>query len=420
MSFEVRTDRTLIRAGARSTRYLLVSYTAPEATPRAERVPVNVALVLDRSGSMDGERKFELACQATKQALAMLRPDDRFTLVVFDTDIDTLARAQHATATAKRDALAALSEIGPRGGTDLCGGWMTACEALAEGLAADSVSRALLLTDGQANHGETDPERLALHASALRARGIATSTFGVGSDFDERLLENIAHEGGGNFSFIASAEQIAEFLTGELGEALETTVRGANLEITLPAGASATPLNRFRHAMTPSGKLRVQLGDLVSGQEVLAVVAIEFAKGEPGEAASVGVVLAGDGAQAVDEEATLMWTYATHSANDRQTRDRTVDREVAKLYAARARAEATEANRAGDLERARRAMMGVARRIESYAGSDTELLAVTQSLQEDLPQFEVPMDLMSLKMQHFQASSNVKGRDERGRARRRE
>ncbi|HYW32413.1 MAG TPA: VWA domain-containing protein, partial [Gemmatimonas sp.] len=329
MTFDVRTDRTLVRAGARSTRYILVSYTAPEAPARGERAPVNVALVLDRSGSMEGDRKFTLARDATKSALAMLRPSDRFTLVVYDTEIDTLAHAQLATATAKRDALATLSEIGPRGGTDLCGAWMTACEALAEGLANERVSRALLLTDGLANHGETDPERLAQHAAALRARGIATSTFGVGRDFDERLLEQIAHEGGGNFNFIASAEQIPEFLTGELGEALETTVHGANLEVTLPAGASATVLNRFRNAITPGGKLRVQLGDLASGQEVRVVIAVQFPISEPGERIAVGLSLAGDGAQAVDEEATLEWTYATHQANDRQTRNRVVDREVA-------------------------------------------------------------------------------------------
>ena len=129
MTFDVRTDRTLVRAGARSTRYVLVSYTAPEAAQRTARTPVNVALVLDRSGSMSDERKFDLACNATTSALAMLRPCDRFTLVVYDTEIDTLARSRLATPTAKRDALTALSDIGPRGGTDLCGGWITGCEA---------------------------------------------------------------------------------------------------------------------------------------------------------------------------------------------------------------------------------------------------------------------------------------------------
>ena len=421
-ALSLRTDRALVRAESRSRRWLLVSIAAPEAPPRAERLPVNVALVLDRSGSMAGARKFELAREATEQALRMLRPEDSFSLVVYDQQVDVLAPATAATAEAKRRALDALRHIGPRGSTDLCAGWMRGCEQVAERLSDDGISRALLLTDGLANHGETDRGTLARHAGELRRRGIATSTFGVGEDFDERLLRDMAHEGGGHFYFLERAEQIPDLLTSELGEALEVVMRRATLHVELPSGADAEPLNRFRHARARGdNELRIELGDLVSGQEISAVVEIRFPHGEVGRRTAVRAALGSEDSIVTHAEAVMEWTFATHVENDRQRRDRIVDREVAKLYAARARAEATEANRHGDLHRARRVIEGTARRIGEYAGDDRELRALLVALEGDMSQFaEELMSPMALKSALYASETVVKGRASDGRARRRE
>ena len=97
MTLTLRTDRALIRAAASSRRYVLATYRAPDAPPTGVRLPVSIAIVLDRSGSMDGESKFPLARLAVERALAMLRPEDRFSLVVFDTEIDTLVPSVSAT-----------------------------------------------------------------------------------------------------------------------------------------------------------------------------------------------------------------------------------------------------------------------------------------------------------------------------------
>ena len=242
----IKTDRTLIRAGARSTRYVLARVTAPRAPRNTERHPINLGLVLDRSGSMESERKFGLARDAVEQALRMLRPEDRFALVVYDNAIDVLAPSTRATSEAKRLTLDALDAVRPRGCTNLGGGWLRGCEQVAQFLDRENVSRCLLLTDGLANEGITDRDTLANHASELRRRGVATSTFGVGADFDERLLRDMAHEGGGNFYFIEGATQIPEMLTGELGEALEITLRDAAIVVRSDGGARVDCLNRFR------------------------------------------------------------------------------------------------------------------------------------------------------------------------------
>ncbi len=421
----IRTDRTLLRAAARSTRYLHLTLSAPVAPPPAPadaqpRLPINVGLVLDRSGSMEGESKFPLAVQAIEQALRLLQPHDRFTLLVFDNVVDVIASNVLATPPAKRAAVKQLREIGPRGGTDLYAGWMTAAAQMLEQLSRDSVNRVLLLTDGQANAGMTEPTGLVTAAEALRARGIATTAFGVGDDFDERLLRDIAHAGGGQFYFIDTPTQIPEMITSELGEALEVVRRNAALTITLPPGADAELLNQYRTTYAQGDhELRVELGDLTSGQEITLVVRLTFPEDREGATTLVRAAIAGTDALLSEAEVELMWTYANHTANDAQPRLTTVDREVATLYAARARAEATEANRQGDYRTARRVLEGTARRIRSYANGDAEIEAIWRALLAELEMYaERPMSAREQKQSFFAADAQSKSRDAQGRARR--
>jgi Ca-activated chloride channel homolog len=420
MQLSLRTDRRLLRAGARSTRYLMISLTAPVAAPRAGRLPVNVGIVLDRSGSMDGERKFALAREAVEQSLRMLRPEDRFTLVVYDGEVDILVASSRASRESKRLAVQRLADVCPRGSTNLHGGWTIGAGELAAHLTAESVNRILLLTDGLANEGLTEPALLAAQAAEFRRCGIATSTFGVGEDFDERLLRDIAHEGGGQFYFIETPRQIPDLLTSELGEALEVVVRGAALRIALPAGAEAELLNRYRFSRADGdNELHVELGDLTSGQEASVVVRVKFAAGADRDEAAIQAGVTSGEPMRQEADGEIRWTYATHAENDVQPRDRDVDREVAALYAARARAEATEANRHGDFGRARRVLERTAKRIRAYAAADAELEALWRALLAEVEHFaERPMSAMELKSAFFVAESARRGRGPEGKARR--
>ena len=416
MTLSIRTDRQLIRAAARSNRYVLLSFTAPQAPRRANRRPVNVAFVLDRSGSMSGENKFPLARQAVEQSLRMLRPEDRFSLVVYDETVDVLAPSTNATPEAIRHALESLSMVGPRGCTDLCSGWMRGCEQVSEFVDHERTSRVLLLTDGLANRGIQDRDTLARHASELRLRGVATSTFGVGEDFDERLLRDMAHEGGGNFYFLENAVQIPDLITSELGEALEVVISNAAIELELPHRADAEVLNRFRSSITAT-TLRIELGDVVSAQDVEVLVRVNFPQGEIGSSVRLGGTLIGGGADG--DSSTVEWTYASHVDNDRQPRDIEVDRRVAAIYASRARAEATEANRRHDFDAARRVIERTAERIRHYAGNDPVLNECWRSLVGEMPRYDhVEMSALMMKQSYYVAEMGMKGRAADGRARR--
>ena len=115
--------------------------------------------------------------------------------------------------------------------TDLSDGRLAGREQVAAALAKEGVGRCLLLTDGQANRGTTDRDELVAHARELAARGVATTTLGVGRDFDEVLLEAMASAGAGNFYYMESGVQIPDFLASEVGEALEVVAREAQLEV---------------------------------------------------------------------------------------------------------------------------------------------------------------------------------------------
>ena len=160
---------------------------------------------------MQGD-KLDLAKEGVDLAVARLRDADRAGLIVYDDGVDTVQPLAPATSDSRRVCVFALH--GSSGGsTYLSGGWIAGCHLLAEAApvtnadaSATRIRRVILLTDGLANVGILDPGVLAQHAGELRRRGIATTTVGVGQDFDEGLLSAMAEAGGGNFQYVAGPE----------------------------------------------------------------------------------------------------------------------------------------------------------------------------------------------------------------------
>ncbi len=419
-TFTVRPDRRLIRPNAHSKRFLLARIVAPRATAERTRPPVNLAIVLDRSGSMSGE-KLRVAKGAVEEAIARLQPDDRFSVVVYDDVVDVVIESTSASGEARRGAIERLRTVEARGSTNLGEGWLRGCEQVARHLSEQGVNRCLLLTDGLANVGITDAEQLSHHAAELRARGVSTSTFGVGSDFDEHLLQALADAGGGHFYYIADAPQIRDAITSEVGETLEVVARDVNLEITARDDIRIEPISPYP-ATTRGNRTAVPLGDLGSEQVVEVVLRLSFPYGDLGRETGAiialtdrdGVFAAGGSGET--EPVRLTWTYADDRANDAQSRDREVDRAVARLFAARARQEAVQLNRGGDFTHARRAMTATAERIAAYAGSDPELRELLTGLERDATVFAAPMAEPSRKQMHFASANLLRSRDASGRS----
>ena len=416
MKITVKSERRLARAAGQSVRYVHAMLTAPEAPRRPGRSPINVALVLDRSGSMGGE-KIMLARKAVERALEMLHPDDRFSLVVYDNVVDVLMESAFCTADTRREALKRLAQIDARGSTDLSSGWLSGCEQVARFLESGAIGRCLLLTDGLANQGITDADQLVQHAHELRQRGIVTSTFGVGADFDERLLQRMADAGAGHFYFIESAVQISDLLTSELGEALEVVARAVTVAAEAPAGVRVELLNPWPTQGNGNGVV-VTLGDVVSAQEISLVFKVTLPAGAEGSAITVAFRAADQDGPIAGASAVQEWVLASRDANKEQPRELAVDEAVANIYAARARDLALEANRRRDYAAAGRVIQATAQKILSYAGDRPSLLAIAAGLLAEVPRVEERMSAMSMKEMHSDSYAAMRSRDAAGKARR--
>ena len=147
MTLTIKQDRLLVRSSTKSRRYVAVTIEAPAGTTDKPRPPVSIAFVIDRSGSMAGE-KLRLAIQAVTQSLELLKPDDRFAVVMYDDEIDVLVPGTDASPRERAEASRVLKSIRPGGGTNLCDGWLTGCGLVAESLTEARLGRCLLLTDG--------------------------------------------------------------------------------------------------------------------------------------------------------------------------------------------------------------------------------------------------------------------------------
>ncbi len=183
-----------------------------EAPPAGGRAPVNLAIVLDRSGSMAGP-KLEAARQAAAMLVRRLRSEDVVSVVAYDQDVATVA--EPATGTAQQDLAQRIERIESGGSTNLSGGWLRGRELVARARGQSGAHRILLLTDGLANVGITDAPSLVGMCASARENGISTTAIGFGEDYDESLLRAMAEAGGGNLYYIEKPDQAAGIFADE-------------------------------------------------------------------------------------------------------------------------------------------------------------------------------------------------------------
>jgi hypothetical protein len=165
----------------------------------------------------------------------------------------------------------------------------------------------------------------------------------------------------------------------------------------------------------------VSLGSLVAEQVVQVVLRVNLPLGEIGRETGLVLSVAGaSGGAEASESVPISWAYADSKTNDMQERDAEVDRAVARVFAARARQEATSMNRAGDFGGAAAALASVAKRIRSYAGRDTEMRSLIASLENDASTLSAPMPAAALKEMHFRSYNVARMRDFEGKALRRQ
>ena len=186
----ISTSQKCLQANSTQTVYLMLQIVQPKIVLGINRLPVNVSFVIDRSGSMQGA-KLDYTRQAVKFALGHLDRDDTASVVVFDDQVDLLVPA--AKVENKEQLIQAVSALRAGNTTNLSGGMLAGVEQVRENLVAGQVNRVILLTDGMANEGITDPTRLTAMVKELRGSDLTLSTLGVGEGFEEDLLLSLIH-----------------------------------------------------------------------------------------------------------------------------------------------------------------------------------------------------------------------------------
>jgi len=285
-------DQPILDATGGSVRHLVVSVRAPESQRRPDerRLPLNIALVIDASGSMAGA-PLAAAKAAVLDVVESLTAADHVSVVSFASDTQLHAETVRLDAVGKLAVRRAVAGIDTRGSTALCDGWLAGCEAVARRQATTSGAerhRVVLLSDGHANQGETDPAALARHADALRQRGVVSSTVGVGCNYSPTQLQAIAEAGGGRMHDAELPEEIARIVTAELNDTLATTVENLEIDLQLPPGVTAEPYGAAPARPGERGPA-ILLGALLGGATRVVVVRLTFGPGAPGVTATLGV-----------------------------------------------------------------------------------------------------------------------------------
>ena len=353
--------------------------------PAGTRTPLDLGLVLDRSGSMH-VAKMEAAKSAALDVVRRLWPQDRVSVVAYDHEVDTVAA--HAAGGDVPDLAERISSIHAGGSTNLSGGWLRGRELLST-TDERRIRRIVLLTDGLANVGVTDPATLASLAARAREAGISTTTIGFGDDYDEALLRRMAEAGGGGTYYIETPDQALAIFQDELSDLL-----GTSAQTLLPA--DAVQVVRVRHAYTTTTTahgVRYDMGDLYAREPRLLLV--EFLLGAtPATSTAVATlnvtanVLDGDDVR--HETITLPVTLdAAHVPHV----DPSIEREALLLDAADAREDALRARERGDFLGAQQSLGRIVRKLRDADVSDVSLQAELQDL--DLLAAEAPAELAS-------------------------
>jgi Ca-activated chloride channel family protein len=265
MSSEVVQEKILKGGDGRVTVALSL---AAQRLPKTTSVPApatDLVIVLDRSGSMEGQ-KLSDACQAVVGLIDQLGPDDRLALVTYSDGVQTLSPLTFVTTASHHQLVSLAREVVSGGGTNLGGGLRQGIDLLLGVSGGERQRKVILISDGLANQGITDPTALGRMAAVAVENRFSISTVGVGLDFNETLMTSIADHGAGSYHFLEDPQSFARVFEDELMASRRVAV--ADLQICLPLspGVQLTDAGGYpvRHE---KGVAVVHPGDLLSGQQ---------------------------------------------------------------------------------------------------------------------------------------------------------
>lgn len=284
----VRTDvgTPVLLARRTSTIVLKIGLQGLALTGAEQRPPVNLSIVLDKSGSMAGD-KLDKAKTAALHLLDRLRPDDLVSVVAYDSGVRVLVPT---TRVADRHRISsAILGLDASGSTALFAGVSKGIGEVRRYLRGNQVNRVILLSDGQANVGPASPNALGRLGAACAKEGIAITTIGLGLGYNEDLMAQLALRSDGNHAYAAHAAELSGIFASELGDLTSVVAQSALVRVDFAPGVR--PIRALNREVTMTGgAITYTQNQVYGGQEKFVLVEVEIDGGLPGHQGALATV----------------------------------------------------------------------------------------------------------------------------------
>jgi Ca-activated chloride channel homolog len=279
LQWRVSPDNPVYLRNGRDPMYLYLDLKGNSAPQQKKRAPLNLSIVIDRSGSMQGD-KIKYARQAAMFVIDQLGAEDFVSIVQYDHTVEVISSS--AAVQNKEIIKSKIEKIVDRGSTNMTGGMLKGYDEVAISKKEGFVNRVLLMTDGLANVGITDSAQICRIAEKkCKELGISISTFGIGADYNENLLTAIAETGCGNYYFIENPDKIPAIFAEELQGLLSVMALNVSIELEFPAEFLKAEKVYGYPSVISNGKSVINFNDVYSQEEKGVVVQLSRIKDLP-------------------------------------------------------------------------------------------------------------------------------------------
>jgi Ca-activated chloride channel family protein len=276
----------VMKEGEKQKVFLRVGLTGFAIEQASDRPPVNVVLVIDRSGSMSGE-KIEKAKEAAIMVIERLNSRDIVSVVAYDNTVQVLVPATRLSD--KEQIVLSIRRLNPGGTTALFAGVSKGAAEVRKFLSKEHVNRIILLSDGLANVGPQSPAELGKLGASLIKEGVSVSTIGLGLGYNEDLMSQLAFRSDGGHYFAEKASDLAKVFDQELGRATSVVAQEVRTEIR--CGKGVRPVRILgREGEIDEDVMRIYINNLLSDYEKHMVVELEVEPGEAGKEREIASV----------------------------------------------------------------------------------------------------------------------------------
>ena len=348
----------VLKAGGKQTTWIRVGLQGFRLESEAKRARVNLAIVLDKSGSMQGE-KIQQARSAAIDAINLLHPDDIVSIVTYDSTVNVLVPATKLTD--KQSVIEKIRGIKPSGNTALFAGVSKAAAEVRKFLGKERVNRVILLSDGLANVGPSSPGELGSLGKSLLKENISVSTLGLGIGYNEDLMVKLAAKSGGNHLFIEEASELVDIFRQEFNDVLSVVAQEVDVKVEIPEGIR--PVRVLGGDADINGqKIVTRMSQIYSEQDRHVVVEVEVPESEKGNKLKIAAVRVTYANMKTHESDTLTGKTEVKFSEDQEVVDKSMNQsalaDVVALVSSEQNKLATKYLDEGNLRRCREVLDG--------------------------------------------------------------